>query len=87
MVVVVPVTDAANVKRLYPSHAQLSKDSGGLRMDSVAKAEQMRTIQVSRFIGYCGRLERDALRAESAQVDVHDLVLPPLSTIMLAPEG
>jgi mRNA interferase MazF len=61
VVVVVPVTDAANVKRLYPSHTHLAKGSGGLKMDSVAKAEQIRTIQVSRFVGYCGRLDRDSL--------------------------
>ncbi|MGA7931820.1 MAG: type II toxin-antitoxin system PemK/MazF family toxin [Candidatus Sulfotelmatobacter sp.] len=67
VVVVVPVTDAANVKRLYPSHAQLPKGSGGLRMDSVARVEQIRAIQVSRFVGYYGRLDRELLaRIEDA---------------------
>jgi mRNA interferase MazF len=67
VVVIVPVTDAANVKRLYPSHAQLPKGSGGLKMDSVAKAEQIRAIQISRLVGYRGRLDRDALtRIEEA---------------------
>jgi mRNA interferase MazF len=67
VVVVVPVTDAANVKRLYPSHAPLGKGLGGLKMDSVAKAEQIRAIQVSRFVNYYGRLDRSALaRIEDA---------------------
>jgi mRNA interferase MazF len=67
VVVVVPVTDAANVKRLYPSHAQLPKGAGGLKTDSVAKAEQIRAIQVSRFVGYYGRLDRRTLeRIEDA---------------------
>ena len=67
VVVVVPLTDAANVKRLYPSHAHLPKGVGGLKMDSVAKAEQIRAIQISRFIGYYGRMDRDALaRIEEA---------------------
>jgi mRNA interferase MazF len=67
VVVVVPVTDATNVKRLYPSHAQLPKGSGGLKMDSVAKAEQIRAIQVSRLAGYYGRLDRDVVvRIEEA---------------------
>lgn len=67
VVVILPVTDAANVKRLYPSHALLPRGSGGLKIDSVAKAEQIRAIQVSRFVGYCGRLDRDALaRVEDA---------------------
>ena len=67
VVVVVPVTDATNVKRLYPSHAQLPKGSGGVKMDSVAKAEQIRAIQVSRLAGYYGRLDRDVVvRIEEA---------------------
>src|SRR5271155_2242976 len=67
VVVVVPVTDAANVKRLYPSHAQLPKGSGGLKMESVAKAEQIRAIQTSRLVSYYGRLNREILaRIEEA---------------------
>ena len=61
VVVVVPVTDAANVKRVYPSHAHFPKGMGGLRMDSIAKAEQVRAIQISRFVDYYGRLDGDAL--------------------------
>jgi|SRR5258708_7480229 mRNA interferase MazF len=56
VVVVVPVTDAANPKRVYPSHVWLPKGSGGLRMDSIAKTEQIRAIQTSRFLGYYGML-------------------------------
>ena len=67
VVVIVPVTDASNVKRLYPSHVHLPKGTGGLRMDSVAKAEQIRAIQISRFVGYYGRMDRDAVaRIEEA---------------------
>src|SRR5258708_5033685 len=67
VIVVVPVTDAANVKRVYPSHTQIPKGSGGLKLDSVAKAEHIRAIQISRFVGYHGRLDRDVLaRVEDA---------------------
>lgn len=67
VVVIVPVTDASNVKRTYPSHAHLPKGSGGLKVDSVAKTEQIRAIQVSRFVGYYGRLGKDAVaRIEEA---------------------
>jgi len=67
VVVVVPLTDAANVKRTYPSHTYLLNGVGGLKMDSVAKAEQIRAIQVSRFVGYYGRLDREAMgRVEDA---------------------
>jgi mRNA interferase MazF len=67
VVVIVPITDAANGKRLYPSHAHLPKGVGGLRMASVAKAEHVRAIQISRFVGYYGRIDPDALaRIEEA---------------------
>ncbi len=36
-------------------------------MDSIAKAEQIRAIQVSRFVGYYGRLDKEILgRLEEA---------------------
>lgn len=67
VVVIVPVTDAIHFKRLYPGHAHLAQRSGGLGKDSVAKAEQIRAIQASRFVSYHGRLERGALeRIEEA---------------------
>lgn len=62
VIVVVPVTDAANVKRTYPSHVFFPQGSGGLNMDSIAKTEQIRAIQISRFVGYYGRLENIAVR-------------------------
>jgi mRNA interferase MazF len=67
VVVIVPVTDAANVKRLYPSHALLAKGRGGLKMDSIVKTEQIRAIQSSRFLSYHGRLEKESMsRIEEA---------------------
>lgn len=63
VVVVVPVTDAANVKRVYPSHAHLGKDTGGLKIDSIVKVEQIRAIQTSRFVNYSGRLDAASLKA------------------------
>ena len=67
VVVIVPFTDAVNVERVYPSHAHFPKGTGGLKMDSIAKAEQIRAIQVSRFVGYYGRLDRHAVaRVEEA---------------------
>ena len=62
VIVAVPVTDAANVKRVYPSHVYLAKNSGGLKMDSIAKTEQIRAIQTSRFVSYLGRLDTTRLK-------------------------
>ena len=67
VVVGVPTTDAKNVKRSYPSHVFLAKKSGGLAMDSIAKAEQIRSIEVSRFTDYYGRLDPgDVAKLEAA---------------------
>jgi len=70
VVVIIPLTDAAHVKRLYPSHAHLLKGTGGLRMDSVAKAEQIRAIQISRFVSYYGRLDPDTLERIEAAIRI-----------------
>jgi len=56
VVVIIPLTDAANPKRVYPSHVWIAKGVAGLRIDSIAKAEQIRAIQISRFVSYTGRL-------------------------------
>ena len=56
VVVVVPFTDADNPKRIYPSHVWVPKGSAGLRMDSIAKCEQIRAIAVTRLISFCGKL-------------------------------
>jgi len=62
-----PDTDATNVKKTNPRHAYLPKGSSGLKVDSNAKTEQIHAIQVSRFIGYYGRLDSEALaRIEEA---------------------
>jgi mRNA interferase MazF len=70
VVVVIPLTDAANVKRIYPSHVFLTKGSGGLKMDSIAKTEQIRAIQISRFVSYYGRLEKDAMARIEAAIKI-----------------
>jgi mRNA interferase MazF len=62
VVIVVPATDADNVKRPYPMHVHLAKGQGGLRMNSIVKTEQIRAIQTSRFQEYYGRLDSQAIK-------------------------
>jgi mRNA-degrading endonuclease toxin of MazEF toxin-antitoxin module len=59
---VVPLTDATNVKRVYPMHVLLGKGEGGLKMDSIVKTEQIRAIEIGRFTGYYGRLDAYAIK-------------------------
>jgi mRNA interferase MazF len=56
VVIIVPITDLANKKRLYPSHVVLKKGDGGLRIDSVALGEQVRAIATTRLIREMGHL-------------------------------
>jgi mRNA interferase MazF len=58
VIVVIPLTDANNPRRIYPSHVWLPSGSGGLRKDSVAKCEQIRAIAVSRLISLWGTLAK-----------------------------
>jgi mRNA interferase MazF len=56
VVIVVPVTDLSNKKRIYPSLVVLRTGDGGLPKDSVALAEQVRAISTTRFIKQLGHL-------------------------------
>lgn len=58
VIVIIPLTDADNPKRIYPSHVWLSMGSGGLRKDSIAKCEQIRAIAVSHLIALWGTLTK-----------------------------
>jgi len=49
VVVIVPLTKVANVKRLYPNNMVLKRGDGGLSVDSVALGGQVRTISKTRL--------------------------------------
>ena len=49
VIVVVPLTDRANVKRNYPNNVIIPKEEGGLAIDSVALGGQVRAISKSRL--------------------------------------
>ena len=56
VVIVVPVTNLTNKKRIYPSQVVLKAGEGGLKMDSVALGEQVRAINVTRLSTHLGHL-------------------------------
>jgi mRNA interferase MazF len=56
VVVVVPVTDRANKKTIYPSHVILRVGEAGLTKESVVLGEQVRAISTTRLIRYMGHL-------------------------------
>lgn len=61
VVVVVPFTKADNVKHLYPHTIRISKDDGGLSLDSVALTGQVRAISKSRLSRRRGTLSPKSL--------------------------
>jgi mRNA interferase MazF len=54
VVTVVPVT--SNVERIYPFQTLLSAEATGLRRDSKAQAEQVRSVSVERLGPVLGRV-------------------------------
>lgn len=66
VVIVVPVTDLTNKKRIYPSQVVLKAGEGGLKMDSVALGEQVRAISVTRFATRLGQLTPQSIVAIGA---------------------
>lgn len=60
--IVVPCTSYRTGRRLYASHVLLRSPDGGLSEDSVALAEQVRTVSKGRLTRYRGAISPDALR-------------------------
>src|SRR5437763_7074550 len=58
VVVVVPITDAANKKKIYPSHVKVAAGKGGLTMDSIVICEQVRAISKTRLKQQLGKFDK-----------------------------
>jgi mRNA interferase MazF len=61
VIVIVPVTDRANKKTIYPSQVVLKAGDGGLTKDSVALGDQIRAISSSRLARYMGHVSVPSL--------------------------
>ncbi len=62
VIVVVPLTKAANVPRPYPGNVFIPAGQGGLTVDSVMLGGQVRAIATSRLLGYRGALPQDTMQ-------------------------
>lgn len=62
VVIVVPCTTWSEGRRLYPSQVPLHAPEGGLRVDSIALAEQVRAISKRRLTELWGTLTPSSLR-------------------------
>ena len=69
VVTVVPVT--SNVARVYPFQVKLSPKSTGLRRDSKAQAEQVRSVAVQRVGPRIGRVPADVMEQIDEALRLH----------------
>lgn len=56
-----PLADAANIKRSYPNNVLIRAGEGGLSLDSVALAGQVRAIAVTRLLRRRGMVSDETL--------------------------
>ena len=69
VITVVPVT--SNVTRVYPFQVLLPADAGGLRVESKAQAEQVRSVSVQRLGPPLGTLSPALLSSLDAALRLH----------------
>lgn len=62
VIVVVPLTKAANVQRTYPNNVSIAKGEGGLTFDSVLLGGQVRAIAKSRLLRQRGALSSETMQ-------------------------
>ncbi len=62
VIVVVPLTKAANIKRHYPNNVTLAKGKGGLTFESVLLGGQVRAISKSRILRQRGTLSTEIMQ-------------------------
>ena len=70
VIVIVLLTDAANVKRSYPSNVAIGQPEGGLTLDSVALTGQVRAIAKTRLIRRRGSLSAETMRSINAALRI-----------------
>ncbi len=62
VIVILPVTSAANIKKHYPNNVLLAAGEGGLTVDSIALGGQIRAISTTRLLRQRGTLSSAAMR-------------------------
>jgi mRNA interferase MazF len=70
VVVVCSITDAANKKKIYPSHVRVSAGTGGLRLDSIVVCEQVRAISKTRLKEPLGKFDKSVMTSVEAALKI-----------------
>src|SRR3990172_2696345 len=61
IVIVLPISKFQDFPRVYPSQLVVKAGVGGLALDSVVMAEQVRTISKTRLVKYVGHFPNDVI--------------------------
>ncbi len=67
IVTVVILTSRKNERRIYPTEALVPSGEGGLPVESIAMAHQVRTISKDRILGSYGWIEDEVVRESVRQ--------------------
>ena len=70
VVVIASITDAANKKKIYPSHVPVPAGAGGLTMDSIVVCEQVRAISKTRLKRSMGKFDRAVMARIEASLKI-----------------
>jgi mRNA interferase MazF len=70
VVIIVPVTNRANKKHIYPSQVEMKMGEGGLTCDSVALCEQVRAISETRLKNCMGTLSNAGMSRINAALKI-----------------
>jgi mRNA interferase MazF len=62
VIVIAPLTNAANLKRNYPNNVKIPKDQGGLTTESVLLGGHLRAISKSHLMRQRGTLTTDIMQ-------------------------
>src|SRR5271157_5756436 len=70
IVVIAPITDAANKKKVYPSHVKVPSGMGGLSIDSIVVCEQVRSISKTRLKSQLGKFDKATMTSVEAALKI-----------------
>jgi mRNA interferase MazF len=70
IVVICSITDAANKKKIYPTHVKVSAGTGGLRIDSIVICEQVRAISKTRLKDQLGKFDKSVMTSIEAALKI-----------------
>jgi mRNA interferase MazF len=70
VVIIVPLTDRANKKHLYPSHVEMKMGEAGLTCDSVALCEQVRAIARTKLQNFLGHVSNHRMSQINASLKI-----------------